>query len=145
MSPRVGLGAVTAIAAMLVLPQDGEAAWQICNKTPSDAYVAIAYVNPQDVGFISKGWWKVRACGGCSTVLSMGTTSDPRNVFYRAEFDDGSVIEGDSMFCASESEFRKRSTARCSDRRAFLHKEINLENWTTNLVGRSASGRQCID
>ena len=123
-----------------------QAGWQICNKTADELTVAIAYINNQ--GYISEGWWRLNACGECNTVLSSGETSDPYNVFYRAELAGGNdpVIDGDSYFCVSTGAFTMLGKGDCSDKRAFRHKEIDISgNYTTNITGRSASGRVCYD
>jgi uncharacterized membrane protein len=121
---------------------EAKASWTICNKTADNMRVAIAYVNPRG-GFISEGWWTVRACGGCATVLQTKDTSDHRNVFYHAE--GGGVIEGSSVFCVGNSPFKLNGKGSCAVKKRFLHKEINLRSHTTNITGRSASGRVCID
>jgi uncharacterized membrane protein len=124
---------------------DAQAAWRICNRTAENKLVAIAYVNPRGGGFLSEGWWELRPCGGCATVLQASTTSDPDNVFLRVE-GPGGVIEGSSIFCVGKTPFTTFGKGRCADKRAFEHKQINIRgNFTTNIRGRSASGRVCID
>src|SRR5215213_2517903 len=120
---------------------DAQAAWRICKRTAENKLVAIAYVNPRGGGFLSEGWWELRSCGGCATVLHARTTSDPDNVFLRVE-GPGGVIEGSSIFCVGKTPFTTFGKGRCADKRAFEHKQINIRgNFTTNIRGRSASGR----
>jgi len=119
----------------------------ICNKTPERMTVAVVYIasNPS---FTSKGWWRLEACGGCKKVLTAQETTDPNNVFYRAEGSEGSVIQGSDRFCVNGSSAFKMDgkTRNCSDKRGFLLLEkINVNNWTTNITGKSSSGKVCID
>ncbi len=139
------IGTAATISLLVGFSTDTQASWDICNKVAEDMRVAIAYVNPAG-GFISEGWWTLRSCGGCATVLLREETSDPRNVFYRAEGRDGSLIEGTSQFCVGRSPFKMNGQGNCNDRRGFLHKEIDLDRgWTSNITGRSGSGSVCID
>jgi uncharacterized membrane protein len=139
---RAGLAGSVAVITLLGCLTQAQAAWEICNKTPDEMSVAIAYVNPGG-GFISEGWWNLRACGGCKKVLVPSDTSDHKNVFYRAE--GGGTIEGDSQFCVSNSSFKMNGKGNCPVKKGFRHKEINLADWRTNITGQSPSGRVCID
>jgi uncharacterized membrane protein len=141
---RIGfLGTAGAIALFAGCLTEAQAAWKICNKTADDMRVAIAYVNPRVGGFISEGWWTLRACGGCKTVLQASQTSDPHNVFYRAE--GGGVVEGRDQFCVGSSPFKMNGTRNCGVKKGFVHKQINIANATSNITGRSSSGRVCFD
>jgi len=88
------------------------AEWTICNKTAEDKSVAIAYVSPHG-GISVHGWWTLRACTSCAVVLATNGTTDPNNVFFRAE-GKGSA-GGDQQFCvSSESPFRSIQIQRCA-------------------------------
>jgi uncharacterized membrane protein len=64
--------ALLSIAAPCALAAEGS--WTVCNRSAKDVQVSIAYVNPGSRGgFISEGWWKLRACGGCATRMTSFT------------------------------------------------------------------------
>ncbi|MFL5279973.1 MAG: DUF1036 domain-containing protein [Rhodopila sp.] len=97
---------------------NAQASWQICNRTSEKMSVAIAYVDSAHGGFISQGWWQLRECGGCATVMSSGQTGDP-NVFFRAEGSEGTEFSGGDHFCVSGSEpfkYRNAGTKDCQNR-----------------------------
>src|SRR5437879_4942628 len=97
MSHTIRAAAVTAAVIVSGSSLPAKADFTICNKTAESVTVAVAYVNPRG-GFISEGWWKVGACGGCKLVVLSTETSDPHNVFYHAH-GGGNVWEGESRFC----------------------------------------------
>jgi len=119
-----------------------QAAWIICNQVAEDMVVSIAYIDPSG-GFLSEGSWRLRACGGCVTVLQRTQTSDPNNVFFRAHGLDGFLIDGDHEFCVGESPYKLSNTNRCQ-KKGFRQIRVNLDkSWTTNITGKSSSGRRC--
>ena len=136
-----------AAACLLVGFMSGvQADWTICNKTPQDLLIAVAYVDPRG-GFISEGWYRVRGCGGClAKVVSSGSTSDPHHVFYYAEsLDGGEVITGESPMCVSADRFTMDGKGRCQRRANFRLENIDIsKNWTTTITG-GVPGRSCID
>jgi uncharacterized membrane protein len=136
---------ITAIVLLSGLATTARAEWTICNRTAEDVDVAVAFVNPRG-GFVSKGWYTLGACGGCKTVLQRNETSDPNNVFLRAEGrNNGFLIDGDHQFCASDGRFTI-TTRQCNDKRGFKQEMINLDkHFTTNITGRSSSNKVCID
>lgn len=133
----------------LTLPVSANAAmWTICNKTPEDLSVAIAYQD-HDNQWVSRGWWSVRACGGCAKVLNLSKT-ETVDQFYRAVSPSGAErITGRNRFCVGSSSFTARNGGRCpSGHTAAGFKRIEVEysdrNHTSNIVG-SVGGRTCID
>ncbi len=131
-----------ALSAFFGIANNAQAAWTICNQVAEDMLISIAYVDPRG-GFLSEGSWRLRACGGCQTVLQRNQTSDPQNVFFRADGFDGFLIDGDDNFCVGESPFKLSSRNRCQ-RKGFRQVQVNLDkNWTTRITGKSSSGRRC--
>lgn len=117
-----------------------QGSWRVCNRLNEEVNVAISYVNPGSRGgFISKGWWPLRARGGCATVLVRSQTSDLRNVFLRVEDTRGNaVVDGTSWRCATDGEHKIIGNQNCAGRGyktlTYKHKTINLDkDWTTNL------------
>jgi uncharacterized membrane protein len=120
-----------------------QGSWRVCNRLNEKVVVAIAYVNPHG-GFISEGWWPLRARGACATVLLRSETSDPRNVFIRVQNTRGTaVVDGTSWMCARGGAHKIIGNQNCAGRgyeyRTYKHTTINLDKipWTTNVVGES--------
>jgi uncharacterized membrane protein len=139
----------TAVTAVLMLPSLSlpvKADFKVCNNTADKVTVAAAWVNPRG-GFISQGWWGIRACGGCETVVLSSETSDPRNYFFHAH-GGGLRWEGDSRFCTTRKAFKiignQNCAARGFDVNGFQHVTSRSGNLTQTLTGRSSSG-VCID
>lgn len=125
-----------------------EGSWTVCNRSGKDVQVSIAYVNPGSRGgFISEGWWKLRACGGCAMVLKRDETSDPRNVFLHVENTDGVVVtSGNSRMCTASFKHTIVGNDNCVKRGFkdgwYKHLDsVNLDKrHTTNIRGPG-----CID
>jgi uncharacterized membrane protein len=116
--------------------------WQICNRLTEDRVVSIAYVNlGSSGGFISEGWWTVKACGGCAKVLLRKETSDPHNVFLRAKDSRGNVVmDGGSRMCSASFKHTIVGNDSCKRRgfedAMYRHVTVDLnKNYTTNLTG----------
>ena len=140
---RIRIGACVVLS--LVATSAAHADWTICNRTADSMRVAVAYVNPRG-GFISEGWWTLRACGGCATVVLRSETSDPNNVFFHAESPEGTRIDGNSQFCVGRSPFKMDGKGQCNDTRSFQHAAVNLDrNFTTTINPPNNAGRRCID
>jgi uncharacterized membrane protein len=124
--------------------------WQVCNRTPDNMTVAIAYSNSFGQ-IITEGWWTIRACGGCATVVGSEKARalpDKRNAYLYAHVGSTATIRGDESFCVGDSEFTINSSASpgCPHRRPFKAESINLNrDHTTNITGRGVSGNVCID
>jgi uncharacterized membrane protein len=127
--------------------------WRICNKTPEELQVAVAF-NPGNGQHVSKGYYNLKACGGCANIGSFGV----KGVWYRATSLDGTArVEGNDLFCVHlTSRFQLGSPndqGKCSVStspnsqlvaRGFHLVRISGGRHTTNIVG-GASGRTCID
>ncbi|MEF3367473.1 DUF1036 domain-containing protein [Methylocystis sp. 9N] len=136
-----------ACASFLLAPI-AKADFKICNRTPESITVAAAWVSPSG-GFVSEGWWTLRACGGCETVVLRSETSDPHNYFFYAHA-GAKEWRGDSMFCTTRSAFRISDAKRCplkrrGEMKGFIHVTSGSGNQTRTLTGRSSSGGVCID
>jgi uncharacterized membrane protein len=124
--------------------------WRICNKTPDKVTVAVAYSNSFGQ-ILTKGWWTLGACGGCSTVIGTDLANqlpDKSNAYLYAHSGGTGIIEGEENFCVDSKAFSINSSASpgCQERRPFKAQSINLNRtWTTNITGRGVSGRGCID
>jgi uncharacterized membrane protein len=122
-----------------------QGSWRVCSHVNGERWVAIAYVNPRRAGFISEGWWPLRARGACTTVMVRSQTSDPRNVFIRIHNKDGyAVVDGTDRFCAKDDdEFTIIGNQNCAGRGykalTYKHMTINLDKtpWTTHLRGEA--------
>jgi uncharacterized membrane protein len=138
--------AVTAllISPMIALPVAAD--FKVCNRTADPVTVAAAWVNPRG-GFISEGWWKIRACGGCETVVLSSETSDPHNYFFHGH-GGGLRWEGRDRFCTTARRFKIVGHQNCAGRgfnvTGFRHVTSTSGNVTQTLSGRSRSG-VCID
>jgi uncharacterized membrane protein len=118
--------------------------WNICNKTPEQLTVAIAYKGGGDQ-WISKGWHVLRSCGGCALVMNHSRT-EYVDVYYHAHNGSGEQrIGGTGKFCVSNGEaFTYSNTGRCKTA-SFRKVQIDTPgDFTTSIVGK-ANGRVCID
>jgi uncharacterized membrane protein len=138
---------VSVVASLFVVHfafSPARADWTICNKTAEEYNVAIAY--EQGRGHVSEGWWTLRPCGGCK-VVHQGRFA-VAGAFLRGEGKEGSVAEGNNLFCVTNRAFTISGAGNCRNRgyseRGFtLHRVTG--DYTTNITGRSPSGRVCID
>ncbi len=124
--------------------------WKVCNSSPEDIEIAIAYNLNDARQYIAKGWWKVRACGGCQVVYNGNLPI--KGAFLRGEGAQGSVWEGDNLFCTSQARFEiphanvdaRTCRARGQDMKAFQLHTITSDNFTTTLRN-TQSRSHCID
>jgi uncharacterized membrane protein len=122
--------------------------YTICNRTSGDVLVAVGYVNPGG-GFVSEGWWTLRAGGHCEALVLDHETTDRHNYFFYAkEVGGGSVWEGGTRLCTTSRAFKivghQTGGNWCADNgfddRYFNHVESGSGNHTTNLTGGSGGG-----
>ncbi len=103
--------AALAILAGAIVPAQA-ATWSICNRTPEPLQVAIAYRN-QGGTWVSRGWWPLRACGGCAAVLDLSET-DTVEQYYRAESGRGELrLDGPTRFCMNRNAFTVSNRGTC--------------------------------
>jgi len=126
--------------------------WKVCNASAEDIWVAIAYPVSDARQYMSKGWWKVRACGGCQTVYNGPLTV--KGVFLRGEGAKGSRWEGDNLFCTLPSRFELpnggvnpacKAGPAGQQRKAFALHAIKSQQFTTTLRNTSPGSARCID
>lgn len=143
-----------AFPVLLVAVSVAEASWQICNRTPDEMSVAIAY-DPGNGHHVSQGWYKLRACGGCKNFGDFKI----KGVWYRAESKTGArVVEGDDLFCVHTSTAfklgRPNDRGECSVKsgpgakllkKRFKFVRLKTKNFTSNIIGKGAKGQVCID
>jgi uncharacterized membrane protein len=131
-------------------PGTANADYSVCNKSSVNVYVAVAYVDPGGLGFVSKGWRKLIA-GNCQMLVGDGETSDPHNYFvYAVEVGGGREWTGSDGFCTTAKAFKivgNQNGSFCADHgyneHGFFHVESPTDNHTTNL--RDSSGGQILD
>lgn len=127
--------------------------WQICNRTPTALYAAIAYDNGNG-GYSSSGWYRVESCGACKTVFR--GRPHVSGVFVHGSSEDGALAWGnDFLFCVHPTQrFLYSGQANLDDRvckqqggimEPFALQTLKGGTFTTNLTGRHPSGRVCID
>src|SRR5689334_6730586 len=127
---------VLSLAASVALSANAQAdGWHICNHTPEELNVAIAYKDTQEQ-WISKGWHKLGSCGGCAMVMDERRT-EYTNVYYHAQNSSGDQrIGGQTRFCVSPGVFTYRQTANCPSKAGFHLTVIENEGkFTTRIRG----------
>jgi uncharacterized membrane protein len=136
------LGSVTIAVGLLSAAPAQAAEWKVCNASGEDANVAIVYSLGDARNYISKGWWKVPANGGCRLVFS-GNLS-VIGTFLRAEGVNGDIWEGSDLFCTLQSRFEiananvdeKGCRAKGGQLKAFQMHVIKTQHFTTTLHAR---------
>jgi uncharacterized membrane protein len=132
---------------MLTSPARADS-WTVCNRSPEELNAVIAYSDGRQ--YISKGWWRLGACGGCKTVLSGNIPI--KGVFLRAE-GASSTVEGTELFCAKRTAFEmpnanaddRACRARGGEQMAFSLHKLTSGRFTTTLHGAPNSRTHCID
>lgn len=149
--PLCLLGVLTITAGIFSASPARATSWKVCNRSSEDIEVAIVYSAGDARNYISKGWWKLRACGGCAVVYNGNLPI--RGTFLRGEGAKGAVWEGDNLFCTSESRFEipnaNADEATCRhrghDMKAFELHVIKSEDFTTTLSNTRPGAVRCID
>ena len=138
------------VAAELLSVSGAHAAkWTVCNRSPNNVDVAIAWQTSN--GFISRGWWNIRACGGCAVVFNRPLEASI--VFLRGEAAGGIEYSGNSLLCIRRTAFempRANTSRQACLRRggqfaSFGQHNIRTQNHTTNLQRPAGPGPVCID
>jgi uncharacterized membrane protein len=132
-------GSVAIAVGLLSVAPAQAAEWKVCNATGKDANVAIVYSLGDARNYISKGWWKVPANGGCRVVFSgnlpiIGT-------YLRGEGVGGEIWEGSDLFCTVQSRFEipnanldeKGCMAKGARLKAYQMHIIKAQHFTTTL------------
>jgi uncharacterized membrane protein len=135
----------------LVFVTPALADWHICNKTPENVVTSIVFDDGQ--GYVSTGWYKIRACGGCATVYH--GMPKLRGAFFHGESEDGVMKWGGTYsFCVMTNRFSlgPRWATDCGGQRGggyrmedFSLQKLTGNDFTTNLTGKDRSGKMCID
>ena len=141
------------LSTLFVAAPASAASWTICNKSPEELQVAIAYLHTSNQ-WLSEGWWTVRSCGGCVQVMNLSKT-DRVNQFFRAVTPSGEErVGGSHRFCVSSHAkgappWTGRSGPRCggdyvSAGFALQAIESQDRNFTTNINAAPGGGRRCF-
>ena len=154
LTPKVVL-IISAAAAVLVGgvtlgPQARADSWTVCNGSPEELNAVIAYNLGDGRQYITQGWWRLGACGGCKTVLSGNIPL--KGVFLRAE-GASSNVEGNNLFCVKRTPFEMPNAnasesscrARGGEELAFSMQTITAARFTTTLHGAPGNKAHCID
>ena len=126
----------------------GAITWSVCNRTADPMSGVVAYGRGNT--YVSRGWWNLRACGGCARVA---TDASVTGAFVRGETAGSAFVQSTDLFCIRRRAFTMPganvSSALCRSRGGefaqFRMVILQSANHTTNIVGRSPSGRVCID
>lgn len=124
--------ALFALAACLLSASPAQATeWKICNASAEDADVVIVYGTLDGRNYVSKGWWKVPANGGCSVVFSGNLPVT--GVYLRAEGAKGDKWEGSDLFCTLQAKF-ELPNANNLDERACEAKGGHLKSFHMHVI-----------
>jgi uncharacterized membrane protein len=97
------------LATAMFAPMAAQAGFNICNQTDEAVSVAIGYIEGEI--WYASGWLNLdpRTCG-------VALTGNLNNQFYyvRAEGAQGSLWDGDYLFCTSKASFKLASTEGCA-------------------------------
>ena len=121
-----------AIAAPLA---GARADFRICNNTTARVSIALAYTN--GVGWVSEGWWNIKA-SACETLLRGPLAAE---FYYVYAMDErGGEWKGKAFMCTRDREFRIEGREDCFvrgfDRSGFFEIDTgkDAKNWTVQLT-----------
>jgi uncharacterized membrane protein len=151
--PARAVRARNAVAiAMLLLAGPAYAdSWSIRNGSPYDVWAAVAY--DRNGTLVSKGWYRLRSCGGTARVAS---DISKRGAFvFAKEVGSGRRASrgSNSYFCVRDDAFEIRignvdraECARTGGRfEDFELVTVDPSNRTTTISGKRFDNRTCID
>ena len=124
-------------------------AWTICNQTPEDLWVAVAWRDRQN-RTVSNGWWQISSCSGCTVVMDHTANTEYQNVWVHAKNRDGiERFGGDTKLCVRSGAFKIQNpvNAPCGGDAKIAHFGTQRIEWAdrdfrTRLTG-SVNGRRC--
>lgn len=131
---RGGLAGIGA-AALLSCATPASADLRLCNNTDSRVGIALGYRDAS--GWVTEGWWNVKA-RGCETLKS-GDLVAKFYYLYAVDYDHGGEWNGKSFMCTSEREFTIRGVEDCLargyDRSGFVEIDTGEQkSWTIQLA-----------
>ncbi len=150
---RLAFGVLMITAGTMAAREARATTWTVCNRSAEDVSVAIAFNLKDARQYISKGWWTLRACGGCKVVFSGNLPIT--GAFLRGEGADGDKWEGETLFCTAPRRFEipnanvdeRTCRARGQEAKQFKMHVLNTQNYTTTLrdTRRYPGKKTCID
>jgi uncharacterized membrane protein len=128
------------VALCWLWPAEARADLRMCNMTTSRVGIAFGYHDAQ--GWISEGWWNLKA-NECETIFK-GQLTAQYYYLYALDYDRGGDWSGQTFMCTRDREFSIRGIEDCLargyDRSGFF--EINSGNqksWTVQLTDANRS------
>jgi len=130
------------LSTVSALPYQAEAqSWRICNRDTEEAVVAIGWHIAGSFKFASQGWWVLKGCGGCASVLALKDTSNPDIAYMYVKNKQGqAVISGTTHLCLKSSDrFLFKGNDDCGGRGGqqvgFSRTNVDLRrDYTTRLT-----------
>jgi uncharacterized membrane protein len=125
--------------------------WSVCNRTPEDVNVAIAYHNAQTQTTV-EGWRRLAACGGCAVMLNYDQIdNDTVYLFGENNAQIARFSAEHPQFCVVQQSFRNRHLpgvncpggAKVVGFQKVTIPDLNKTH-KTDLTG-SVGGKNCID
>ncbi len=129
--------AAVAIAILLACGWAGAARadFRLCNNTNNRVSIAIAYTDAE--GWVSEGWWNVKA-NGCETLVRGPLAAE---FYYAYAMDErGGEWKGKAFMCTRDREFKINGRNECFtrgfDRTGFFEIDTGKDarNWTVQLT-----------
>ena len=109
--------------------------FRLCNNTGNRVSIAIAYTDAD--GWVSEGWWNVKA-SGCETLVRGPLAAE---YYYAYAMDErGGEWKGKAFMCTRDREFKINGRNECFtrgfDRTGFFEIDTGKDarNWTVQLT-----------
>ena len=126
---------VVAAVANLAVCGAARADFRLCNNTSNRVSIAIAYTDGD--GWVSEGWWNVKA-SGCETLVRGPLAAQ---FYYAYAMDErGGEWKGKAFMCTRDREFKITGRSDCFvkgfDRTGFFEIDTGKDsrNWTVQLT-----------
>jgi uncharacterized membrane protein len=123
----------------------------LCNRTPPDLEVAVAYDLPGTAEITSQGWWKVRGCS-CQTLINQELKATEVFLLITKSGSPEPLVNGAAPICVHPSKkftYRPQNggAAQCAQAGGewvkFKRYDTQGKSYTLNF--RSQSTARCID
>jgi uncharacterized membrane protein len=109
--------------------------FRLCNNTANRVSIALAYTDAD--GWVSEGWWNVKA-SGCETLVRGPLAAE---FYYAYAMDErGGEWKGKAFMCTRDREFKINGRNECFvrgfDRTGFFEIDTGKDsrNWTVQLT-----------
>ncbi len=127
--------AALAVFAFFGAAGGAHADFRLCNNTGNRVSIAIAYTDAD--GWVSEGWWNVKA-SGCETLVRGPLAAE---YYYAYAMDErGGEWKGKAFMCTRDREFKISGRNECFtrgfDRTGFFEIDTGKDarNWTVQLT-----------